>query len=53
MPPTDFGNSIAEYWFAADDRVQRWHPDKWTKNPQVAGEAKRRFQQIQEAYSGN
>ncbi|XP_030474474.1 uncharacterized protein LOC115691877 [Syzygium oleosum] len=31
--------------------AMKWHPDKWARNPQVAGEAKRRFQQIQEAYS--
>ncbi|KAA8545228.1 hypothetical protein F0562_020012 [Nyssa sinensis] len=29
----------------------KWHPDRWTKNPSVAGEANRRFQKIQEAYS--
>ncbi|KAK9161674.1 hypothetical protein Syun_008015 [Stephania yunnanensis] len=29
----------------------KWHPDRWTKNPTVAVEAKRRFQQVQEAYS--
>ncbi|XP_043718605.1 dnaJ homolog subfamily B member 3 [Telopea speciosissima] len=29
----------------------KWHPDRWTRNPKVAGEANRRFQQIQEAYS--
>ncbi|KAI9180906.1 hypothetical protein LWI28_009317 [Acer negundo] len=29
----------------------KWHPDRCTKDPVVAGEAKRRFQQIQEAYS--
>ncbi|KAF4359261.1 hypothetical protein CsatB_030517 [Cannabis sativa] len=29
----------------------KWHPDRWTQKPSVAGEAKRRFQQIQEAYS--
>ncbi|XP_057963503.1 chaperone protein dnaJ 6 [Malania oleifera] len=29
----------------------KWHPDRWMRNPAVAGEAKRRFQQIQEAYS--
>ncbi|KAK4424570.1 DnaJsubfamily B member 6 [Sesamum alatum] len=28
-----------------------WHPDRWAKNPSAAGEAKRRFQKIQEAYS--
>ena len=32
--------------------AKRWHPDKWARNPATAGEAKRRFQQIQEAYSG-
>ncbi|KAJ4719367.1 DnaJ-like protein [Melia azedarach] len=29
----------------------KWHPDRFAKNPGVGGEAKRRFQQIQEAYS--
>ncbi|XP_021889219.1 dnaJ homolog subfamily B member 7-like isoform X7 [Carica papaya] len=30
----------------------KWHPDRWTtKDPTVSGEAKRKFQQIQEAYS--
>ncbi|KAK1560899.1 hypothetical protein Q3G72_032052 [Acer saccharum] len=29
----------------------KWHPDRCMKDPLVAGEAKRRFQQIQEAYS--
>ncbi|KAK9136755.1 hypothetical protein Sjap_007349 [Stephania japonica] len=29
----------------------KWHPDRWTKNPTVTVEAKRRFQQVQEAYS--
>ncbi|KAI3810458.1 hypothetical protein L1987_20071 [Smallanthus sonchifolius] len=28
-----------------------WHPDKWTNKPSLAGEANRRFQKIQEAYS--
>ena len=32
--------------------AMKWHPDRSAKNPGVAGEAKRRFQQIQEAYSG-
>ncbi|CAK7340579.1 unnamed protein product [Dovyalis caffra] len=33
--------------------AMKWHPDKLaqTQNPGAAGEAKRRFQQIQEAYS--
>ncbi|ESR57662.1 J domain-containing protein [Citrus sinensis] len=29
----------------------KWHPDRWMKDPTAAGEANRRFQQIQEAYS--
>ncbi|KAL3515982.1 hypothetical protein ACH5RR_022884 [Cinchona calisaya] len=29
----------------------KWHPDRWTKNPTIAGEAHQRFQKIQEAYS--
>lgn len=32
--------------------AMRWHPDRWTKDPFRSGEAKQRFQQIQEAYSG-
>ncbi|GFY89024.1 chaperone DnaJ-domain superfamily protein [Actinidia rufa] len=31
----------------------KWHPDRWAKNSAVSGEANRRFQKIQEAYSGN
>ncbi|PON89523.1 Terminal organelle assembly protein [Trema orientale] len=31
--------------------AMKWHPDRWAQKPSVAGEAKRRFQQIQEAYS--
>ncbi|KAH9755445.1 J domain-containing protein [Citrus sinensis] len=31
--------------------MKKWHPDRSAKNPGVAGEAKCRFQQIQEAYS--
>ncbi|CAK9157558.1 unnamed protein product [Ilex paraguariensis] len=27
------------------------HPDKWTRTPSLLGKAKRKFQQIQEAYS--
>lgn len=33
--------------------IQQWHPDKWTRSPQLLGEAKQKFQEIQEAYSGN
>lgn len=32
--------------------MQQWHPDRWTRTPSLLGEAKRRFQQIQEAYAG-
>lgn len=32
-------------------QARKWHPDKWTKDPSVAGEVKQRFQRIQEAYS--
>ncbi|TKY59044.1 DnaJ-like subfamily B member 8 [Spatholobus suberectus] len=31
--------------------AMQWHPDRWTRTPSLLGEAKRRFQQIQEAYS--
>ncbi|XP_011023752.1 PREDICTED: dnaJ homolog subfamily B member 6-like isoform X2 [Populus euphratica] len=33
--------------------AMKWHPDKWSQNqsPGVGGEAKRRFQRVQEAYS--
>lgn len=31
--------------------AMQWHPDRWTRRPCLLGEAKRRFQQIQEAYS--
>lgn len=31
--------------------AMQWHPDKWTKSPQLCGAAKRKFQQIQQAYS--
>lgn len=32
--------------------MQQWHPDRWTRTPSLLGEAKRKFQQNQEAYSG-
>ncbi|KAJ9135796.1 hypothetical protein P3X46_032932 [Hevea brasiliensis] len=31
--------------------AMQWHPDRWTKTPALLSEAKRKFQQIQEAYS--
>lgn len=33
--------------------IQQWHPDKWARNPSLLGDAKQKFQKIQEAYSGN
>ncbi|KAL8531828.1 hypothetical protein ACS0TY_008433 [Phlomoides rotata] len=44
---------------ASDNEIRRayrklamqWHPDKWTRTPSLLGEAKQKFQQIQEAYS--
>ncbi|KAL7149459.1 hypothetical protein ABFS83_05G042100 [Erythranthe nasuta] len=45
---------------ASDEQIRRayrklamqWHPDKWCRrNPSFIGEAKHKFQQIQEAYS--
>ncbi|KAK9705239.1 hypothetical protein RND81_07G042400 [Saponaria officinalis] len=31
--------------------AMQWHPDKWAKTPALLGEAKQKFQKIQEAYS--
>ncbi|KAK1315769.1 Chaperone protein dnaJ 72 [Acorus calamus] len=31
--------------------AMKWHPDRWAGNPTAVGDAKRRFQQVQEAYS--
>ncbi|KAG8063717.1 hypothetical protein GUJ93_ZPchr0003g16532 [Zizania palustris] len=31
--------------------AMKWHPDRWASDPGAAGEANRRFQMIQEAYS--
>ncbi|KAF9607198.1 hypothetical protein IFM89_033405 [Coptis chinensis] len=43
--------SFSEIRYAYRKLALKWHPDRWTKNPTVAGDAKRRFQKIQEAYS--
>lgn len=32
--------------------LKKWHPDRCSKNSSDVGEYKRRFQRIQEAYSG-
>ncbi|RWR94233.1 dnaJ subfamily B member 3 isoform X1 [Cinnamomum micranthum f. kanehirae] len=43
--------SVSEIRNAYRKLALKWHPDRWTRDPTVVGEAKRRFQQIQEAYS--
>ncbi|XVF32824.1 hypothetical protein REPUB_Repub17cG0116000 [Reevesia pubescens] len=43
--------SASEIRDAYRRQALKWHPDRWMRNPKVAGEAKKRFQQIQEAYS--
>ncbi|CAK7326723.1 unnamed protein product [Dovyalis caffra] len=44
-------SSIDEIKRAYRKLAMRWHPDRWTRTPSLLGEAKRKFQQIQEAYS--
>ncbi|GLT47673.1 hypothetical protein SLA2020_213490 [Shorea laevis] len=43
--------SFSDIRTAYRNLAMKWHPDRYARNPGVAGEAKRRFQQIQEAYS--
>ncbi|KVI11015.1 DnaJ domain-containing protein [Cynara cardunculus var. scolymus] len=45
------GASSTEIRSAYRKLALEWHPDKWTKKPSLAGEASRKFQKIQEAYS--
>ncbi|KAL5553398.1 hypothetical protein UlMin_040799 [Ulmus minor] len=45
------GSSIEEIRRAYRKLAMQWHPDRWTRSPSLVGEAKRKFQQIQEAYS--
>lgn len=45
------GSSIDEIRRAYRRLAMQWHPDRWTRTPSLLGEAKRKFQQIQEAYS--
>lgn len=45
------GSPIDEIRRAYRKLAMKWHPDKWTKSPSLLGEAKRKFQKIQEAYS--
>ncbi|KAL5828044.1 hypothetical protein ACOSQ3_019872 [Xanthoceras sorbifolium] len=44
-------SSVEEIRRAYRKLAMQWHPDRWTKTPSLLGEAKRKFQQIQEAYS--
>ncbi|KAK9277310.1 hypothetical protein L1049_006850 [Liquidambar formosana] len=44
-------SSIDEIRRAYRKLAMQWHPDRWTRTPSLLGEAKRKFQQIQEAYS--
>ncbi|EOA35831.1 hypothetical protein CARUB_v10021072mg [Capsella rubella] len=44
-------SSVSDIRTAYRKLAMKWHPDRYVRNPGVAGEAKRRFQQIQEAYS--
>lgn len=44
-------SSIEDIRRAYRKLAMQWHPDRWTKTPSLLDEAKRRFQQIQEAYS--
>ncbi|GLT94462.1 hypothetical protein SLE2022_122010 [Rubroshorea leprosula] len=44
-------SSVEEIRRAYRRVAMQWHPDRWTRTPSLLGEAKRRFQQIQEAYS--
>lgn len=43
--------SIDEIRRAYRKLAMQWHPDKWARTPSLLGEAKRKFQRIQEAYS--
>ncbi|KAK6915653.1 DnaJ domain [Dillenia turbinata] len=43
--------SISDIRTAYRKLALKWHPDRWTRSPDLSGEAKKRFQQIQEAYS--
>ncbi|XP_010414974.1 PREDICTED: uncharacterized protein LOC104701042 [Camelina sativa] len=43
--------SVSDIRTAYRKLAMKWHPDRYVRNPGVVGEAKRRFQQIQEAYS--
>ncbi|XP_072982806.1 uncharacterized protein [Typha latifolia] len=43
--------SVADIRAAYRKLALKWHPDRWANDPTAVGEAKKRFQRIQEAYS--
>ncbi|XP_010274643.1 PREDICTED: uncharacterized J domain-containing protein C4H3.01-like isoform X1 [Nelumbo nucifera] len=47
----DKNSSVTDIRNAYRRLAMQWHPDRWTRTPSLLGEAKRKFQQIQEAYS--
>lgn len=57
--PSSYYSSLGVHSDSSHEDIRRayrklamqWHPDKWSKTPSLLGEAKRKFQQIQEAYS--
>ncbi|XP_058091771.1 uncharacterized protein LOC131237794 isoform X2 [Magnolia sinica] len=46
----DRNSSVSEIRSAYRKLAMKWHPDRWTTMPSFIEEAKRRFQQIKEAY---
>lgn len=44
-------SSLDEIRHAYRKLAMKWHPDRWSRNASLVGEAKRTFQKIQEAYS--
>ncbi|KAL2344759.1 hypothetical protein Fmac_006044 [Flemingia macrophylla] len=44
-------SNIEEIRRAYRKLAMQWHPDRWTRSPSLLGQAKRKFQQIQQAYS--
>ncbi|KAL2904683.1 DnaJ-like protein subfamily B member 8 [Bienertia sinuspersici] len=59
VPPESYYNILGLNSASSTEEIRRayrklamqWHPDKWANNPAMLGEAKRKFQKIQEAYT--
>ncbi|OVA01424.1 DnaJ domain [Macleaya cordata] len=51
MLGVDRDSSASEIRRAYRKLAMKWHPDRWTRTPSLLGEAKQKFQKIQEAYS--